>query len=139
MNPQADLRLLSRIALATGGALLLGALVIYLTAPAMLPMGSSGWFAAATAYQRQTFVAAVCGMLGIAALFAGLRLTHRLRDDDSGHEPTVVLARGFVSTACLTTQPSAIERLEHLETMRRRGLIDSAEYASRRTELLDDL
>jgi hypothetical protein len=49
------------------------------------------------------------------------------------------MSRGFVSAAALTTQPSAIERLEHLESMRRRGLIDGHEYTSRRTELLDDL
>lgn len=142
-NPQHDLHRLSRGLWIGGGLLILLGLVVFATRPGQIGMAEPGWFENESIRGDRWFIASGLGGLGGFLIIAGLMLTRRVRSVANAltSESAAAIGRGLSSglaggSPSPSPTGSPTSRLEDLEDLKRRGLVNDHEYQVKRSQIL---
>lgn len=138
-NPQHDFHRLSRGLWIGGALLILIALMVFASRPGEVEMGTPGWFDNESTRMDRWFIAFCLGGLGGAVIVAGLMLTRRVRTVAYAlaSDSAAAVARGVSSgLGSGSASPSPTSRLEDLEDLKRRGLVNDHEYQVKRSQIL---
>jgi hypothetical protein len=121
-----------------GGALLAGAVIRYVSAPAERAFASPGWFESAEAHHSATFQAAALAMFGVFVLLMGIGLNPAVRKrarEIRGADVRYLAKDAAEGLRAGAEQPSV--RLERLQQLHASGAITDDEYARKRAEIVE--
>lgn len=130
----------SKVVIAVGVAMLVSAIVRYVTAPPELAFGAPGWFESAKDHGDATSVAAALAMFSFFVIFVGIVTLPSVRDRMirfRGRQIRALAESAAVGFRDGSQDPKA--RLARLKEMHEAGDLTDAEYTRKRAEIVDQL